>query len=55
LFAIRSGKAQLTDVNVGLMNDERVEIVGGVAADEQVVLAPESTLVDGTRVRAAAE
>lgn len=55
LFAIGGGKAKLTDVTVGLMNDERVEIVGGLAVDEQVVLAPESTLVDGTRVRAAAE
>lgn len=55
LFAIRGGKAKLVDVNVGLLNDERVEIVGGVAAEEQVVLAPESTLVDGTRVRAATE
>ena len=34
----------------GLVNDERAEITDGVAQDEQVVLAPESSLTDGTRV-----
>lgn len=51
LFVVRDGKARLVDVTVGLMNDERVEITAGVSEGEQVVPAPESTLVDGTRVR----
>jgi HlyD family secretion protein len=55
LFVVRDGRARLVDVTVGLMNDERVEIVAGVNNGEQVVPAPESTLVDGTRVKAAKE
>jgi len=50
VFAVRDGKAKLTKVDVGLMNDEQVEIVGGVTTGERVVLAPESTLADGTKV-----
>ena len=49
VYVIRSGRARLVTVKVGLMNDERVQILEGVAEGEQVVLAPESTLVDGTR------
>jgi HlyD family secretion protein len=55
LYAVRSGRAARVDVEVGLMNDEQAEIVGGVSENERVVLAPESSLTDGTRVRAAAE
>ncbi|MCC6125359.1 MAG: efflux RND transporter periplasmic adaptor subunit [Pirellulales bacterium] len=51
VYAVRGGAARLQDVEVGLMNDERVEIVAGLAEGEQVVLAPESSLTDGTRVR----
>jgi len=51
LFVVRDGRARLIDVTVGLLNDERAEIADGVAAGEQVVPAPESTLVDGTRVK----
>lgn len=50
VFAVRGGKAELTSVEVGLMNDERVEIVSGVEEAENVVLAPESNLEDGSRV-----
>ncbi len=52
LFAVRGGKAQLQTVKVGLMNDEQAEITEGIADGEQVVLAPESSLADGTRVDA---
>jgi HlyD family secretion protein len=50
VYAVRDGRARLAGVQVGLMNDERVEIASGVGEGELVVLAPESTLVDGTRV-----
>lgn len=53
VFAVRDGKAKLVGVEVGLMNDEHVEIVKGTARGELVVLAPESTLIDGARIKPA--
>ncbi|MCE9607122.1 MAG: HlyD family efflux transporter periplasmic adaptor subunit [Planctomycetia bacterium] len=50
VFAVRSGKAKLVGVEVGLMNDEQVEVTTPLAEGELVVLAPESTLTDGARV-----
>jgi HlyD family secretion protein len=51
LFAIRQGKAELVDVTIGLANDAWVELAKGLAADELVVLAPETHLRDGQAVR----
>jgi HlyD family secretion protein len=51
LFVVRGGKAQLQPVKVGLMNDELAEITEGVQAEENVVLAPETSLRDGVRVK----
>jgi HlyD family secretion protein len=53
LFVVRNGRARVQTVNVGLMNDETVEIAEGVAEDERIILAPESSLTDGSRVYAA--
>ena len=50
VFAVRDGRARLQTVEVGLMNDEQVEILKGLSENEPVVLAPESDLTDGTRV-----
>ena len=50
MFVVRDGKATLIGVDVGLMNDEQVEVVAGPKEGELVVLAPESTLVDGARI-----
>jgi HlyD family secretion protein len=54
LYVVRDGKARLISVSVGLMNDDQVEIRDGLADNEPVILAPESNLVDGTRVQAIA-
>ena len=51
VFAIRQGRVRLEPVDVGLMNDSRIEIVAGLRQGDTVILAPESTLQDGTRVR----
>ena len=51
LFAIVDGVARLRSVQVGLLNDDRAEILAGLDDAEQVVLSPESALVDGTSVR----
>ena len=49
VFAVREGRARLVKVKVGLLNDDLVEI-GGLNENEPVILAPETSLVDGTRV-----
>jgi HlyD family secretion protein len=50
VYVVRNGVVELQDVRVGLMNDERGEIVEGVQEDECVVLAPDNTVTDGVRV-----
>ncbi|MFZ5832458.1 MAG: efflux RND transporter periplasmic adaptor subunit [Planctomycetota bacterium] len=55
VFLVREGEARLQPVEVGLMNDELVEIRGGLGEGDLVVTAPEATLVDGAAVDAAAE
>lgn len=55
LFAVKRGIVRLTNVEVGLMNDELAEIEEGIGEGEEVVLAPESHLDDGTRVRSLRE
>ena len=55
LFVVRGGRARLQNVAVGLMNDEQAEIRSGVAEGELVVLAPESSLSDGTKVDASTQ
>jgi HlyD family secretion protein len=53
VFAVAGEAARLRDVTIGLMNDQHVEITGGLEQDELVVLAPENDLIDGIRVKAA--
>ncbi len=50
-FVIREGRARLVNLKIGLLNDSSAEVIDGVAAGEQVVLSPETTLADGARVR----
>jgi HlyD family secretion protein len=50
-FAIRGGRAKLQPVEVGLMNDDSVEIKSGIEPQETVILAPENNLSDGAAVR----
>ena len=51
-FVVRDGAARLQSLEIGLLNDERAEIVGGLDENELVVLAPETNLIDGARVEA---
>ena len=52
VFAVRDGKARLVQLHVGLMNDDLVEVRDGLADNEPVIVAPETSLTDGTRVAA---
>ena len=52
LYRIKNGRANLSHVGVGLMNDHEVEVVSGLTPGETVIVAPESSISDGTRVAA---
>ena len=51
VFVIRSGRAHLQAVKVGLSNDEHAEILSGLKEGDQVILAPETNLSEGQAVR----
>jgi HlyD family secretion protein len=51
VFAIRGGRAHLQAVKVGLSNDESAEITSGLSTNDQVILAPETSLTEGQAVR----
>lgn len=54
VFVVRENKAALTDVTVGLRNDYDVEVLDGVQAGDQVVIAPDSSLEDGAELAVSA-
>jgi HlyD family secretion protein len=50
VFAVRGDQAEKVAIEVGLMNDEAVEVTAGLSAGDAVILAPESSLQSGMRV-----
>ena len=50
VFAVRGGRLVTVPVEVGLINDRRVEIRGGLEPDDKIVVAPEGNLREGMRV-----
>ncbi|MCP4194391.1 MAG: HlyD family efflux transporter periplasmic adaptor subunit [Planctomycetaceae bacterium] len=53
-FVVGGQTAELRTVQVGLQNEFEVEIISGVTANERVILAPESEMVNGQRVEVTA-
>lgn len=51
VFAVRSGRAKLQSVQIGLNNDRSAEITAGLQAGQLVILAPETDVTDGVRVQ----
>jgi RND family efflux transporter MFP subunit len=51
VYVIRDGKAQRIDVEIGLRDDNRVEITKGLNGDEQVVVSGKDLVHDGTPVQ----
>jgi HlyD family secretion protein len=51
-FAIVAGQVELRNIELGLMNDDDVEVVKGLSKGDLVILAPESRLTAGARVTA---
>ena len=52
VYCTRGGRAEIQEVQIGLMNDELAQVTGGLAEQDLVVLAPESNLEDGMKVEA---
>jgi len=52
VYAVRNGRAQIETVRVGMINDERAEVIAGLEPGDRVVRAPDSNLADGEHVKA---
>jgi RND family efflux transporter MFP subunit len=52
VFVVRNGKAYRTPVEIGQDDGSRIEILSGLAADDQVVVRPPNELADGALVEA---
>jgi len=50
---IRDGKAELTPITIGRDYGDKVEVLSGLTAEDQVVLDPSDSLVSGTPVHVA--
>ena len=51
VFMLTGQRVARRDVNLGLGDDERVEVLAGVAPGDRIVVRGVETLTDGTRVR----
>jgi membrane fusion protein (multidrug efflux system) len=52
VFVVRDGKAQRANVEIGVRNDNRVEITKGLTGDETVIVSGKDLVHDGTPVQA---
>jgi HlyD family secretion protein len=50
LFKVEDGRARLTRIEVGRMNQRAAEILSGLAAGDRLLLHPSDRIEDGTRV-----
>lgn len=50
VYRVVRDRAVLTDVRVGLMNDLKAEISSGIKEGDTIIIAPESSISNGTRV-----
>ena len=50
LFVVRDGRAHLVEVDRGLIDDENMEILGGVRPGDQVVVSGQNLLSEATLV-----
>ena len=50
VYIVKNGKARLQTVDVGLLNDYKAEVTAGLQLGQQVIIVPESSIVDGKAV-----
>jgi len=50
VYIVDNGKAKRTEVQVGKVDSENIEIIDGITTDEKVINNPSKTLTDGTEV-----
>jgi HlyD family secretion protein len=50
LFIVKDGKAMLQNVQIGLINDEKAQILNGISEHDSVIIAPPASLTSGTKV-----
>ena len=50
VFALDSGRARLTPIDLGRRNGLEAQVVSGLEAGQEVVVHPSDTLEDGARV-----
>ena len=50
---VRNGKAELVPIKIGRDYGDKVEVLSGLSAGDQVILNPSDSLIDGTAVRIA--
>ncbi|HET6512557.1 MAG TPA: efflux RND transporter periplasmic adaptor subunit [Candidatus Kapabacteria bacterium] len=55
VFVIRNGEAKLQKIQVGHRTGFDVEILGGLKADEEVILHPSNQVIDGAKVKSVHE
>jgi RND family efflux transporter MFP subunit len=48
---VRNGQAKLVPVTIGRDYGDKVEVISGLTPDDQVIINPSDSLVDGTKVR----
>jgi HlyD family secretion protein len=51
VFTVKSGKAAIMSVTLGIMNDNEAEITGGISKGDAVIVAPPKALRNGDRVK----
>ena len=51
LYQVKDGRARLTNVKVGLLNDKEAEIVSGLAKGDTIIVVPQSNLEENSKVQ----
>lgn len=51
-FVIDNGRTRLREVRIGIENDEQVEVISGLEVGERVLVKPDNTMKEGTKVSA---